>query len=53
MDPEIITECHAYRVDPLIDGSHSIGEIIEISYVNKYEVCKLMAVYLDAGVIEH
>lgn len=52
VDPELIAECHAYRVDPLIDGSHSIGEIIEISYVNKYEVCKLMASYLDAGVIE-
>jgi outer membrane protein assembly factor BamB/tetratricopeptide (TPR) repeat protein len=52
VDPELIAECHAYRVDPLMDGSHSIGEIIEISYVNKYEVCKLMASYLDAGVIE-
>jgi len=52
VDPELIAECSAYRVDPLLDGSHSIGEIIEISYVNKYEICKLMAAYLDAGIIE-
>ncbi|MHC4550190.1 MAG: outer membrane protein assembly factor BamB family protein [Planctomycetota bacterium] len=52
VDPELLHECHAIRVDPLIDGSHSIGEIIEVSYVNKYEVCKLMAAYLDTGVIE-
>ena len=52
VDPDLIAECSAHRVDPLIDGSHSLGEIIEVSYVNKYEVCKLMAAYLDAGITE-
>ena len=52
VEADILAECSAQRVDPLIDGSHSVGEIIEFSYVNKFEVCKLLAAYLDAGVVE-
>ncbi len=52
VDADVLAECYAHRVDPMIDGSHSVGEIIELSYVNKFEVCKLLAAYLDATVIE-
>jgi outer membrane protein assembly factor BamB len=52
VDADVLAECYAHRVDSLIDGTHSVGEIIEHSYVNKFEVCKLLAAYLDAGVIE-
>ncbi|HEY7862415.1 MAG TPA: PQQ-binding-like beta-propeller repeat protein [Thermoanaerobaculia bacterium] len=52
VDAEALRECYATRVDPLIDGSNSIGDIIDYSYVSKFEVCKLMAAYLDAGIIE-
>jgi len=49
---DLLAECYAHRVDRLIDGTHSVGEIIELSYVNKFELCKLLAAYLDAGIIE-
>jgi len=52
VDADVLAECYAHRVDPLIDGSHSVGEIIDHSYVNKFEACKLLANYLDADVIE-
>jgi len=52
VDPEVLAECYAHRVDPLIDGSHSVGDVIELSYVNKFEACKLLCAYLDAGLIE-
>jgi len=52
LEADVLAECYAHRVDSLIDGSHSVGEVIELSYVNKFEVCKLLAAYLDAGVIE-
>jgi len=52
VDAEVLHECYATRVDPFIDGSNSIGDVIDLSYVNKFHVCKLMAAYLDAGVIE-
>jgi len=52
VDASVLHECYAHRVDPLIDGSNSIGDIIDVSYVNKFEVCKLMSAYLDAGIIE-
>ncbi|MFI5402182.1 MAG: PQQ-binding-like beta-propeller repeat protein [Planctomycetota bacterium] len=52
VDAEVLHECYATRVDPFIDGSNSLGDIIDLSYVNKFHVCKLMAAYLDAGVIE-
>jgi outer membrane protein assembly factor BamB len=52
VDAEVLRECYAPRVDPFLDGSNSIGDIIDVSYVNKFHVCKLMAAYLDAGIIE-
>ncbi|HEX5136089.1 MAG TPA: PQQ-binding-like beta-propeller repeat protein [Planctomycetota bacterium] len=52
VDGEVLRECYAPRVDPFIDGSNSIGDVIDVSYVNKFHVCKLMAAYLDAGIIE-
>ncbi len=52
VDAEVLRECYAPRVDPFIDGSNSIGNVIDVSYVNKFHVCKLMAAYLDAGIIE-
>ncbi len=52
VEADVLAECYATRIDPVIDGSHSVGEVIDLSYVNKFEVCKLLAAYLDAGVIE-
>jgi outer membrane protein assembly factor BamB/tetratricopeptide (TPR) repeat protein len=52
VEADVLAECYAHRVDALIDGSHSVGDIIDASYVNKYEVCKLIACYLDAGIVE-
>jgi len=47
-----LNDCYADRVDPLIDGTHSVADLIELSYVNKFEVCKLLSKYLDADLIE-
>ncbi len=52
VDAEVLHECYATRMDPFIDGSNSIGDVIDLSYVNKFHACKLMAAYLDAGIIE-
>ena len=52
VDEGTLNDCYADRVDPLIDGTHSVADLIEQSYVNKFEVCKLLAAYLDASVIE-
>ncbi|MHC4937694.1 MAG: outer membrane protein assembly factor BamB family protein [Planctomycetota bacterium] len=52
VEADLLRECYAHRVDPLIDGTRSVGDIINDSYVNKFEVCKLLANYLDANVIE-
>ncbi|MCZ6787301.1 MAG: hypothetical protein O7E54_09070, partial [Planctomycetota bacterium] len=45
---DVLQECYAHRIDPLIDGTHSVTDLIELSYVNKFEVCKLLSAYLDA-----
>lgn len=52
VDAEVLRECYATRMDPFIDGSNSIGDVIDLSYVNKFHACKLLAAYLDAGIIE-
>ena len=52
VEADVLAECYAHRVDPLIDGTLSTGEIMDLSYVNKFEICKLLAAYLDAGIIE-
>ena len=52
VDADILTDCYAHRIDALIDGTRSVGDIIDDSYVNKFHVCKLLSAYLDAGVIE-
>jgi outer membrane protein assembly factor BamB len=52
VDADVLAECCSHRIDALIDGVNSVGDIIELSYVNRFEVCKLLAAYLDAGVIE-
>jgi len=52
VDADILTDCYAHRIDNVIDGTRSVGDIIDDSYVNKFHVCKLLAAYLDAGVIE-
>lgn len=52
VDADVLAECCSHRVDALIDGVNSVGDLIELSYVNRFEVCKLLAAYLDAGVIE-
>jgi len=52
MDADVLAECYAHRIDPIIDGTRSVDEIIDISYVNRFDVCKLLSQYLDAEVIE-
>jgi outer membrane protein assembly factor BamB/tetratricopeptide (TPR) repeat protein len=52
IDGDTLQECFADRIDPLIDGASSVRDIIERSYVGKFEVCKLLANYLDAGIVE-
>lgn len=52
VEADVLAECYAHRVDPLIDGTHCVGDVIELSFVNKFEVCKLLAAYLDTNVIE-
>ena len=52
VEADVLAECYSHRIDPFVDGTHSVGEIIESSYVNKFEVCKLLAAYLDASVVE-
>jgi outer membrane protein assembly factor BamB/tetratricopeptide (TPR) repeat protein len=52
VDAEVLADCYASRIDPFIDGSHSVADVIDRSFVNKFEVCKLLCAYLDAGVIE-
>ncbi len=52
VDADVLEDCYAPRIDAQIDGARSVGDIIDDSYVNKFHVCKLLAAYLDAGVIE-
>ncbi|MHC4953824.1 MAG: DUF4388 domain-containing protein [Planctomycetota bacterium] len=52
VEADILTDCYAHRIDALIDGTRSVGEIIDESYVNKFHVCKLLSAYLDANVIQ-
>jgi outer membrane protein assembly factor BamB/tetratricopeptide (TPR) repeat protein len=52
IDGDVLAECYSHRIDPFIDGTNSVAELIEASYVSKFEVCKLLAAYLDAGVVE-
>jgi len=52
VDADILSDCYAHRIDGLIDGTRSVGDIIDDSYVNKFHVCKLLSAYLDAEVIE-
>ncbi|MGH7163067.1 MAG: DUF4388 domain-containing protein, partial [Planctomycetota bacterium] len=52
VEQDLLHECYADRIDPFVDGAHAVGEIIDLSYVNKFHACKLLAAYLDANVIE-
>jgi len=42
---------NARVVFSLVDGQSSIDEIIEASYLTKFEVCRTMAHFLDDGVV--
>jgi outer membrane protein assembly factor BamB/tetratricopeptide (TPR) repeat protein len=48
----IFQEPYAGKVLAAIDGKRSTEEIILASYVNKFEVSKILALLLDAGAIE-
>ncbi|MCZ6574171.1 MAG: PQQ-binding-like beta-propeller repeat protein [Planctomycetota bacterium] len=52
VDGGALDECYAQRVDPHVDGTNSVQDLIDKSYVNRFEVCKLLSTYLDAGIIE-
>ncbi|MGQ0614603.1 MAG: outer membrane protein assembly factor BamB family protein [Planctomycetaceae bacterium] len=52
VEADVLAQCSSHRIDPLIDGTNAVGDLIELSYVNRFEVCKLLAGYLDAGIIE-
>ena len=52
VEADVLQDCYAHRIDSLIDGARSVGDVIDDSYVNKFHVCKLLSAYLDANVIE-
>jgi outer membrane protein assembly factor BamB/tetratricopeptide (TPR) repeat protein len=50
-DP-VFQEPYAGKVLGAIDGRRSVDEIVEASYVNRFEVCKIIALLADAGAVE-
>ena len=48
----IFQEAFAGKVLAAIDGRRSGDEVIAASYVNRFEVCKILAILSDAGAIE-
>lgn len=48
----IFQEPYAGKVLAAIDGKRSADEVIAASYVNKFEVCKILALLSEAGAIE-
>lgn len=48
----IFQEPYSGKVLAAIDGKRSVDEVIAASYVNKFEVCKIIALLTDAGAIE-
>jgi outer membrane protein assembly factor BamB/DNA-binding SARP family transcriptional activator len=48
----IFQEPYAGKVLAAIDGKRSAEEVIAASYVNKFEVSKVLAILLDGGAIE-
>lgn len=52
VDANVLEECYSHRIDALIDGARAVSDIIDDSYVNQFEVCKLLAAYLDAEIVE-
>jgi outer membrane protein assembly factor BamB/tetratricopeptide (TPR) repeat protein len=48
----IFQESYSGKVLAAIDGKRSVEEIIEASYVNRFEVCKIAAILLEGGAIE-
>ena len=50
-DP-VFQEPYAGKVLGAIDGRRTVDELVEISYVNRFEVCKIVALLADAGAVE-
>lgn len=50
-DP-VFQEPYAGKVLGAIDGRRSVDEIVEASYVNRFDVCKIIALLADAGAVE-
>lgn len=48
----IFQESYSSKVLAAIDGRRSVEEIIEASYVNRFEVCKICAILIEGGAIE-
>lgn len=52
LDDPIFERPYAGHVLAAIDGVRSVEEIIEASYVNRFEVCKILSLLLDGGALE-
>lgn len=52
LDDPIFERPYAGRVLAAIDGIRSVEEIVEASYVNRFEVCKILSLLLDGGALE-
>src|SRR5262245_34476518 len=48
----VFQEPYAGKVLGAIDGRRSVDEIVDVSYVNRFEVCKIVALLADAGAVE-
>jgi outer membrane protein assembly factor BamB/tetratricopeptide (TPR) repeat protein len=48
----IFQEPYAGKVLAAVDGKRSVEEVIDASFVNKFEVCKILALLLEGGAIE-
>jgi eukaryotic-like serine/threonine-protein kinase len=52
MSDELFQTPFADKVLQSVDGNANVLEIVERSYVNKFEVCKILATLLDQGAVE-
>jgi len=50
-DP-VFQEPYAGKVLGAIDGRRTVDEVVDVSYVNRFEVCKIVALLADAGAVE-
>ncbi|MCE9636511.1 MAG: DUF4388 domain-containing protein [Planctomycetes bacterium] len=52
LDDEIFAQTFSGKVLAAVDGRRSVEEIIQASYVNRFEVTKMLALLLEGGAVE-